>query len=1041
MAVLASGPLLASLHYAYPTTVFVYYIAASTVAICTLQTQSTEEPHGRRRIIKWLLLFSIITYLAQLFALLARAIATSSFSLEEDVIISLLSCILVFGVEFVGLSENPKPVWHPYIGSIGLALVFEPVIQCLSLFPRSSGPFGVVEFFDISTVSIRYLALILAVAFYMEGSWSAKKENGTDSERQGLLESNSQDSATDANKIDQASGEQQQNGYGATTNGSTDTTKNAAKTQSSDKPESPWERRQREAKEQMEKRLKEKGNWLTYVKSFLVFFPYVWPVNNKPLQFRIACVGLCLLAMNFVNILIPRQLGILMDSLGGLNDKNPWTQVIIFGALKLVASEAGISLLRQYLWIPVEYYSFGAISNAAFSHVLNLSSDFHDSKSSSDIMVAINTGQHISNILDSVCFRAIPMLIDMTVAFIYLSITFGPYEGFITVATSVIFMYIATTMIGRLRSARQGEVSAWFEEHYVRQAGIQGWTTVTCFNRVQYEEGRYSKAVKNRTSKSSVLQLGYILAYAIQFLVLLAGLLAGAFLAVYRVSHGLATPGQFIMLLTYWAQLVAPLSFFASLGRSISRDLIGAEQLLEIMQTKPSIIDKEGAPPLEFSGGHVRFDKVCFSYDNKKEILKDVSFTANAGMTVAFVGATGAGKSTILKLLDRFYDVTSGGIYIDGQDIRDVNLSSLRNQIGVVPQSPVLFDDTIMNNVRYAKLEATDEEVYEACKAASIHEQILGFTDGYNTRVGERGVKLSGGELQRVAIARAILKRPAIVLLDEATSAVDTETERKIQEALAKLCEGRTTFIVAHRLSTIMNADRIMVITGGELVEEGGHEELIAANGKYAELWSRQIFVKPQDKESAEEETDKQAIKDSTLDKMADSVSNVAKLKLIKANAEGADASESAESSGSEDSEDSTDTLVTPEHKKEGPRLDPCAPSFTPRAFDTAVAVGPSSPTRLARQVSGFMANCRAGSPVNPTQYFATPVVIIPASYPAYEQLQPSPFKFREEISSSHEIEAVRPGPKVELKYPVYSRRVQSKSEPSGQYSPSSSED
>jgi ABC-type transport system involved in Fe-S cluster assembly fused permease/ATPase subunit len=379
--------------------------------------------------------------------------------------------------------------------------------------------------------------------------------------------------------------------------------------------------------------------------------------------------------MNFVNLLIPRQMGILLDSLSGANDENAWVQVLLFGGLKLVASEAGLSLLRQWLWIPVEYYSYDAISTAAYSHVLNLSSDFHDSKSSSDIMMAINSGQSISNMLDSICFRAIPMVIDMVVAFIYLSVTFGPYEGFITIATSVIFMYIATSMISRLRLARKGEVSAWFEEHYVRQAGIQGWTTVACFNQTEYEERRYSKAVRNRVTKSQTVQLGYILSYAFQFLVLLSGLLAGAHLAVYQVLGGRATPGQFMMLLTYWAQLVAPLNFFAGLGRSVSRDLIGAEQLLDIMQTKPSIIDKEGAPPLKFSGGHVSFDNVCFSYDKKKEILKNVSFTATPGMTMAFVGATGAGKSTILKLLDRFYDATNGAIHIDGQDIRDVSLS------------------------------------------------------------------------------------------------------------------------------------------------------------------------------------------------------------------------------------------------------------------------------------------------------------------------------------------------------------------------------
>jgi ABC-type transport system involved in Fe-S cluster assembly fused permease/ATPase subunit len=405
-----------------------------------------------------------------------------------------------------------------------------------------------------------------------------------------------------------------------------------------------------------------------------VFFPYIWPVGRRALQIRVVLVGACLLAMNVINVLIPRQLGIIIDCLSGFNNKNPWIQVLIFAGLKLVASEAGLSLLRQWLWIPVEYYSFDAISTAAYSHVLNLSSDFHDSKSSSDIMMAIQSGQSVSNILESICFRAVPMLIDMVVAFFYLSFELGPYEGFITVATASAFLYIATRMISKLKSARKNEVSAWFREHYVRQAGIQGWSTVACFNQIGHEEGRYSVAVKERVSTSQKVYFGYVVAYAFQFLVLLSGLLAGAFLAVYRVTHGQATAGTFTMLLTYWAQLVAPLNFFASLGRSISRDLLHAEQLLEIMQTKPSIVSKEGAPDLRFTGGEVRFDHVWFSYDKKKDILKDINFTATPGMTVAFVGATGAGKSTILKLLDRFYDVTRGSIEIDGQDIRDVDL-------------------------------------------------------------------------------------------------------------------------------------------------------------------------------------------------------------------------------------------------------------------------------------------------------------------------------------------------------------------------------
>jgi ABC-type multidrug transport system fused ATPase/permease subunit len=677
MAELPLRQALTSLHYAYPTTVFVYYILTSTIAVCTLQTRSAERAHSRRRAITWLLMFVVLTYFAQLVALGIQGLVRNMFPLgDQDTIIGLMSCALAFGVVFAGLSDAEKPVWYPYIGALGLALIFEPVVETLSLMVRPAEPLSFVGFFDISTVAARYLALILAVALYLEGTRSVRHEKGTDSERQSLLKANGHASHHDSSDSDDHSVKTQKNGYGATSDTSADSNQSSSSSSSSesDDDETPYERRQREATEQMEKRLKEKGNWFTYAKSFLVFFPYIWPVNQRPLQVRVVLVGFCLLAMNFINVLIPRQLGIIMDSLSGENGKNPWTQVLIFAGLKLVASEAGLSLLRQWLWIPVEFYSFDAISTAAYSHVLNLSSDFHDSKSSSDIMMAISCGQSISNLLESICFRAVPMLIDMTVAFLYLSATFGPYEGFITIATAAVFMYIATRMIAALKTARRNEVGAWYREHYVRQAGIQGWATVASFNQIGHEEDRYAVAVKDRVAKTQKVYFGYVLSYAFQFLVLLCGLLAGAFLAVYQVTHKQATAGQFIMLLTYWAQLVSPLTFFAGLGKSISRDLLQAEQLLEIMQTKPSVLSKEGAPPLQFTAGEVKFKNVCFSYDKKKDILKDIDFTATPGMTVAFVGATGAGKSTILKLLDRFYDVTKGSIEIDGQDIRDVDL-------------------------------------------------------------------------------------------------------------------------------------------------------------------------------------------------------------------------------------------------------------------------------------------------------------------------------------------------------------------------------
>lgn len=269
--------------------------------------------------------------------------------------------------------------------------------------------------------------------------------------------------------------------------------------------------------------------------------------------------------------------------------------------------------------------------------------------------------------------------------------------------------------------------------------------------------------------------------------------------------------------------------------------LTDSERLLVLLQTKPSVTDKPTAYPLELKSGEVVFKDVDFAYDPRKQTLSKVSFIAKPGMTVALVGETGGGKSTLMKLLYRYYDINGGSIRIDGQDIRDVTLDSLRDSFGLVPQDPALFNTTLMENLRYAKLDAADEDIMEACRAACIHDKIMQFPDKYNSKVGERGVKLSGGEMQRVAIARAILRDPKIVLLDEATSMIDAETEAEIQKALRQLTAGRTTFVVAHRLSTIQHADLILVIGGGRIIECGNHEELFRQNGKYVSLWSKQM--------------------------------------------------------------------------------------------------------------------------------------------------------------------------------------------------------
>lgn len=828
------------LHYLYPAAVLIYFGIASVVVLCQVQTaKEPAQPRKNRpglRTVWALSALFILTYVGQLAAIITHAILSRTWPTQDDVVICRLSCILVFGILLVQYDAE-SAASYPFVGSCALALLFEVTLVALSAGNGDFLEFTPLEIIDVALIIARVLLFVILIGLF---TFAKTNPLGTDEEQQSLLPKDTVASSGSSTHT-------QESGYGSTSQ---------AEEATEETPEYNWERREREAKEAMKKRLEEGGTWIEYVKGFKILFPYVWPVGNVGLQLRAAAVCLCLFASNALHLLVPRQTGIIMDSLGGSNDANPWIAVLLFAILRLASSESGIELVRQWLWVPVKYYSHDALTRAAYSHMMHLSADFHDSKSSSDMMMAIYGGSAVSNVVENVLLYAVPMLVDMSVAVVYLSITFGPYEGLITVTTGIFFLLTAGRLVSNSKAASRNRVNALYEEHYVRQSGFLGWQTVSAFNQIGYEDNRHANAVTNRWLREQQYVLGWYISIGFQTLVLTCGLLASAFLAVYRIRAGHATSGQFAMLLMYWAQLTSPLQFFAKLGKNVSDDFIEAERLLDIMRTKPSVENHKGARPIKFEAGEVQFDNVSFSYDKQKGIINNVSFHVPAGQTVAFVGATGAGKSTLIKLLDRFYDVAEGSIRIDGQDIRDVDLFSLRDRIGVVPQNPILFDDTIMNNVRYGRITASDEDVFDACKAACIHDKIKGFTHGYKTRVGERGVKLSGGELQRIAIARAMLKKPDIVLLDEATSAVDTDTEQQIQVSFKRLCQGRTTFIVAHRLSTIMNADRIIVVENGEILEQGGHDELIVAGGRYADLWSKQVFLRPNDDDKKKSSAD-----------------------------------------------------------------------------------------------------------------------------------------------------------------------------------------
>jgi ABC-type transport system involved in Fe-S cluster assembly fused permease/ATPase subunit len=367
------------------------------------------------------------------------------------------------------------------------------------------------------------------------------------------------------------------------------------------------------------------------------------------------------------------------------------------------------------------------------------------------------------------------------------------------------------------------------------------YETVKYFNAEAYEFNRYREAVQKYQNAEYKVMFSLNIMNITQNMVFMIGLLVTCFIAAWQVANGEQEVGKFVILITYMGQLQSPLNFFGTFYRMIQSAMINSERMLELFKEQPTVVDKEGAEKLESCEGQLRFQDVHFSYDQRKPALTGLDFYCTPGTTTAFVGESGGGKSTVFRLLFRFYNTLSGSIQVDGKDVEDLTIDSVRSHIGVVPQDTVLFNESLMYNLRYANPTATDEDVYEACRAASIHDKIMTFPDKYETKVGERGLRLSGGEKQRVAIARTILKNPRIIMLDEATAALDTETEQHIQEAFTTLANGRTMLIIAHRLSTITHADQILVLHRGRVQERGTHEELLDRNGHYAAMWKKQI--------------------------------------------------------------------------------------------------------------------------------------------------------------------------------------------------------
>ncbi len=577
-------------------------------------------------------------------------------------------------------------------------------------------------------------------------------------------------------------------------------------------------------------------------------WPYMWPADRPDLKARVLWAALFLVLAKLVLVLVPYTFKWVADALTGTFEKPGLLPAFLIAPVMLVVAynsariiQVGFNQLRDALFARVGQHAVRQLARKTFVHMHNLSLRFHLERRTGGLQRVIERGtKGIETIVRFTILNTAPTILEFGLTAVIFAVAYGfSYLGIIA-ATVIAYTWFTVRASDWRISIRREMNDSDTDANTKAVDSLLNFETVKYFgneemeaNRFDRSMARYEEAATKTWTSLGWLNFGQGLIFGI-------GMAAAMVLSALAVMRGEQTIGDFVFINAMLMQLSIPLNFIGFIYREIRQGLTDIEQMFDLLDVKQEIVNKPDAAQLKVERGAIKFDNVHFAYDENRKILKGISFEVPAGKTLAIVGPSGAGKSTISRLLFRFYDIQNGAVTIDGADIRDVSQESLRHAIGIVPQDTVLFNDTIAYNIRYGRIAATPEEVAEAAELAQIGEFIAALPDGYKSMVGERGLKLSGGEKQRVAIARTILKAPPILILDEATSALDTQTEREIQSSLDLVSKGRTTLMIAHRLSTVIGADEIIVLKDGQIAEQGTHRSLLAKKGLYEEMWNRQ---------------------------------------------------------------------------------------------------------------------------------------------------------------------------------------------------------